>query len=93
MDFSTELLQKICDCGQRMMTPKETAFYLELDENELQDEINSQGTPARKYYLKGVMNTVYEMRQGLFDAASAGSPYALTQCKELILKTMTESQF
>ena len=91
MDYSIELLEKIRDCGQQMLTPKETAFYLELDEDILSDDINTSGTIVRRYYLKGVMNTVYSMRQSLFDTANVGSPYALSQCKDLILKAATES--
>lgn len=91
MDYSIELLEKIRDCGQQMLTPKEIAFYLELDEFTLSDEINTFGTLARRYYLKGIMNTVYSMRQSLFETACAGSPYALSQCKDLIIKAATES--
>lgn len=91
MDYSEELLAKICDCGEQMLTPKETALYLELDEATLSDEINTFGTLARRYYLKGIMNTVYSMRQSLFETACAGSPYALSQCKDLIIKAATES--
>lgn len=91
MDCSTDFLQKLRECGERMLTPKEAALYLEIDEMELQDEINTDGSPFRKSYLKGVMNTVYNMRQSLFDAACTGSPYALTQCKELILRTISET--
>ena len=91
MDYSEELLAKIRDCGEQMLTPKETALYLELDESTLSDEINTSGTLVRRYYLKGVMNTVYSMRQSLFETACAGSPYALSQCKDFILKAATES--
>lgn len=73
------------------MTPTETALLLKLDESSLVDDIASQGTEVRKSYLHGVMMSVYDMREGLLATANAGSPYALSACKELLLKTLSEA--
>nr|DAZ70830.1 MAG TPA: hypothetical protein [Caudoviricetes sp.] len=37
------------------------------------------------------MTSVYDMREGMLATANAGSPYALTACKELLLKTLSEA--
>lgn len=91
MDYSTDLMNQIEECGKRLMTPNETALYLQLDENELSDEISTKGTEVRKRYLHGVMTSVYNMREEMLATANAGSPYALTACKELLLKTLSEA--
>ena len=63
MDYSTDLMNQIEECGKRLMTPKETALYLQLDETALSDEISTKGTEVRKRYLHGVMTSVYDMRE------------------------------
>lgn len=73
------------------MTPNETALYLQIDEIALSDDISTKGKEVRKRYLHGVMTSVYNMREGMLATANAGSPYALTACKELLLKTLSEA--
>lgn len=91
MESSKELLEKIRDCGEHMLTPQETACFLGMDEMALPDKINTLGTPERASYMKGVMNTVYKLRQDMLETAKVGSPFALTQCVEMINRAMNES--
>lgn len=91
MDYSTDLMNQIEECGKRLMTPNETALYLQIDEIALSDDISTKGKEVRKRYLHGVMTSVYNMREGMLATANAGSPYALTTCKELLLKTLSEA--
>lgn len=59
-----------------MMSPTETSVLLGIEENKFLDDVNTDGNPARKAYLKGYCQTVHDIKEGILATAVTGSPYA-----------------
>lgn len=53
MKYSPEQLEKIEQFAQLYTKPSEIAIYLDIPEEEFKADINSEGHPARKAYIKG----------------------------------------
>lgn len=77
MEYSEKLLEEITEYAKNLMSPREIAGILGLDEDVLTDDIHCKGHPARVAYLKGYMIIVREVKTNIIDAATAGSPYAI----------------
>lgn len=71
-----------------MMTPDEISALLGIDETGLADDINTIGHPARMAYKHGVAASARELRQGIRDAAQAGSPFSIAQSLQLIQRQL-----
>lgn len=77
MNYSNDLLTKIEELAGQMMAPREIAALLDIDEDDLDDEMHRKDSPVRRMYLKGYVKVVQIIKQGVLDAAMAGSPYSL----------------
>lgn len=84
MDYSTDLLSRINQLAQELMTPTEISALLDIDEREFCDDIATVGSPARSAYVRGLAATALELRHTLHDTALAGSPYSIQECQRLL---------
>lgn len=58
MKYSQEQLTKIEQFAMLYTKPSEIAIFLDVPEEEFKADINSEGHPARKAYIKGKLSHV-----------------------------------
>ena len=86
MHLSEEQLEIIEQMGYRLFTPALVAINIEVDEDEFAEEITIPGTPARKYYYKGVIKQESELREAIIKAAGNGSNPAQEQLIKMLIQ-------
>jgi hypothetical protein len=72
------------------MTPTSVSIQLGFDEGNFMDDINTPGHPARRAYYLGLEATDRELRQQLIYLMRAGSPSALADCQQCIVRCLNE---
>ena len=85
MKYSPEQLEKIEQLASLYTKPSEIAIYLDLPEDELRTDINSEGHPARKAYVRGKMLQKLKIRTQMATLASVGSPAAIEMSEKALL--------
>lgn len=85
MKYSAAQLEKIEQFAQLYTKPSEIAIYLDIPEEEFKADINSEGHPARKAYIKGKLSQKLEIRKKMALLARAGAPAAIEMSEKALL--------
>ncbi|MGN0236750.1 MAG: hypothetical protein ACI4AK_01480 [Lepagella sp.] len=65
--------------------PSEIAIYLDISEEIFKSDINSEGHPARKAYIRGKLTQKLEIRKQMATLARVGSPVAIEMSEKALL--------
>lgn len=85
MKYSAEQLTQIEEFARLYTRPSEIAVYLDLPEEEFKTDINSQGNPARKAYIRGKLSQKLAVRSQMAALARVGSPSAIEMSEKALL--------
>lgn len=85
MKYSAAQLEKIEQFAQLYTKPSEIAVYLDIPEEEFKTDINSEGHPARKAYIRGKLSQKLEIRKQMAVLARVGSPAAIEMSERALL--------
>ncbi|MCD8296825.1 MAG: hypothetical protein LUC88_04560 [Prevotella sp.] len=90
MEYSKQTLAKIDELASDMMSPKEIAHLLGIDELSLCDDINTYGNAARRAFFHGATVTAHGLRKSVRELAEAGSPFSISECQRQIEAMLSE---
>ncbi len=85
MKYSPEQLALIEQFAALYTKPSEIAVYLDIPEEQFRSDINSEGHPARKHYIKGKLTQKLEIRKQMATLARVGSPAAIEMSEKALL--------
>lgn len=85
MKYSPEQLNKIEELAQLYTRPSEIAIFIDVPEEDFKADINSEGHPARKAYIKGKLSQKLEIRRQMATLARVGSPAAIEMSEKALL--------
>ena len=85
MTYTKEQLAQIEELAQLYTRPSEIAIYLDLPEEEFKSDINSEGHPARKAYIRGKLAQKLAIRKQMATLARVGSPAAIEMSEKALL--------
>lgn len=85
MKYSAAQLEKIEQFAQLYTKPSEIAIYLDIPEGEFKADINSDGHPARKAYIRGKLSQKLEIRKQMATLARVGYPAAIEMSEKALL--------
>lgn len=89
MKYSQEQLTKIEQFAMLYTKPSEIdvrlELFLDVPEEEFKADINSEGHPARKAYIKGKLSQKLEIRKQMATLARVGSPAAIEMSEKALL--------
>ena len=85
MKYSPKQLEKIEQFAQLYTKPTEIAIYLDVPVEEFKADINSEGHPAQKAYVKGKHSQKLEIRKQMATLARVGSPAAIEMSEKALL--------
>lgn len=85
MKYSPAQLEKIEQFAQLYTKPTEIAIYLDVPVEEFKADINSEGHPAQKAYVKGKLSQKLEIRKQMATLARVGSPAAIEMSEKALL--------
>lgn len=77
MDYTKEQLDNIEKCATVYLPITDIALIIEVDPNELRADIASEGSEARRKYLRGKAISKLQLHQQEMQLAKVGSPLAL----------------
>lgn len=73
MNLTQEQLERVRELSELTITPRLIANVIEVDEMDFLDEINTEGTAARRAFLTGMANQMCSTRAAIIKAAQNGS--------------------
>lgn len=85
MKYSPAQLEKIEQFAQLYTKPTEIAIYLDVPVEEFKADIQSEGHPAQKAYVKGKLSQKLEIRKQMATLARVGSPAAIEMSEKALL--------
>ncbi len=85
MKYSPGQLNKIEALAQLYTRPSEIAIFIDVPEEDFKADINSEGHPARKAYIKGKLSQKLEIRRQMATLARVGSPAAIEMSEKALL--------
>lgn len=85
MKYSEKQLTDIERLAQLYTRPSEIAIYLDVPEIEFKTDINIDGHPARKAYVRGKLSQKLEIRKQMAMLARVGSPAAIEMSEKALL--------
>lgn len=77
MDYTQEQLDNIEKCATVYLPITDIALIIEVDPNELRADIASEGSEARRKYLRGKAISKLQLHEQEMQLAKVGSPLAL----------------
>lgn len=86
MNLTQEQLERIRKLAELTIPPRLIANYLEVDEIDFIEDINIEGSEARRAYMSGMMKQMMDTRAAVIKSAQNGSNPAQSE----LLKFLNE---